>query len=183
MLSTVFLHCLGHSVRVGHRASGALTGSRLAGALGHVPINDSCMCCKAVLESGALQVGGVKTIAFCSWIDNMYTFSNSVNVCVSMLEHIENHLASEWHLDIKGSSRAVMNCRGNFEPVADVAEWPWVLVMNVLGHHVQDDGGIRDDWNITEARMWGSFWANSGCKQCKNLQPANEPCLFIAQFL
>jgi len=25
--------------------------------------------------------------------------------------------------------------------------------------------------------MWGSFWANSGCKQCKNLQPAKRALL------
>ena len=177
MLPCVSLLCLGLTTTVDHRASGALTGSRLAGALGHIPINDACMCCKTILEKGALHVADVKTIAFCSWIDNMYTFSNSTNVCVSMLEHIENHLASEWNLAIKLSSRAIMNCRGNIEPVADEAKWPSVSVMNVLGHQIQNDGGIREDWNSTEARMWGAFWANSGNKQSRDLQPAKKALL------
>ena len=94
-----------------------------------------------------------------------------------MLEHIEAHLASEWELAIKESSRSIMNCKGNSEEVLNPSKWPSVSVMNVLGHHVQDDGGIRQDWQITEARMWGSFWANSGSSKCKKVQPAKRALL------
>ena len=60
MLPSVSLNLVGQCVTVGVRTSGALTGSRVAGALGHVPIADSCIACNQQLSSGALSVGGEK---------------------------------------------------------------------------------------------------------------------------
>ena len=174
---SVSLNLLGHCVEVGVRTSGALTGSRVAGALGHVPIADSCIACNQQLTCGALGVGGEKTIAFCSWIDNMYTFSNTVRVCLSMLEAIENHLAVFWGLAIKGSSRSILICKGNPDSPADPVKWPVVHKLNVLGHFVQSDGGIREDWHFTESKMWGAFWANSGSSKCSKLSPSSRALL------
>ena len=42
---------------------------------------------------------------------------------------------------------------------------------------IQNDGGIRDDWLHTEAKMWASFWANAGSKRAKQLGPAQKAML------
>eukprot|EP00969_Alexandrium_andersonii_P064360 2834930-Alexandrium_andersonii.AAC.1 len=36
--------------------------------------------------------------------------------------------------------------------------------MKVLGHWLQNDGGIRFDWLATKQSMWRAFWATAGLK-------------------
>jgi len=56
-------------------------------------------------------------------------------------------------------------------------KWPVKELLNVLGHFIQHDAGIRNDWDITESKMWGSFWANAGNKKCSHLQPTQKALL------
>ena len=36
--------------------------------------------------------------------------------------------------------------------------------MNVLGHYVQNDSGIRTDWNKTKLGLWKCFWSSCGSR-------------------
>jgi hypothetical protein len=107
-----------------------------------------------------------------------------VCVCVcECLEDIESHLAVHWGLYFKPSSLSVLVCRGSIDMPINICKWPVHNTMNVLGHLIQNDGGIRDDWLHTEAKMWASFWANAGSKRAKQLRPAQKAMLIYRTVL
>ena len=41
--------------------------------------------------------------------------------------------------------------------------------MNVLGHLIQDDNGIRAAWNSLNPKLWRAFYANCRCTNWKKL--------------
>lgn len=53
----------------------------------------------------------------------------------------------------------------------DVGRWPLADQMNILGHWVQSDSGIRHDWQLAKNAMWASFWANSGSRRATVVSP------------
>jgi len=103
--------------------------------------------------------------ALAIWVDNLYAFGVNAQNAVRILEDLEAVLAREWRLKFKPSSLAHMCCRGNRSAPADVARWPRVDIMNILGHLVSDDGSITHDVSQTIRAMWRSFWKNPGSKR------------------
>ena len=72
-----------------------------------------------------------------------------------------------------------MPCR---MPSSDVSassnpKWPTVEVLNVLGHHIQNDCGIRTDWHKTRNQMWASFWANLSHRVAYHIEPLSKALL------
>ena len=65
----------------------------------------------------------------------------------------------------------------------DICKWPVRNTMNMLGHLIYNDWGIRDDWLHTEAKTWASFWANAGSKHAKQLRPAQKAMLIYRTVL
>ena len=51
-----------------------------------------------------------------------------------------------------------MVCKGNAELPVNCDRWPIAKTIVVLGHVLQNDGGIGADWKVTCAKMWGVFW-------------------------
>jgi hypothetical protein len=94
----------------------------------------------------------------------MFAFSSSVHKAIEILEDFEKHIRTHWGLEIKNSSRGCLVCRGSVELPVNCDRWPCVKVLNVLGHLIQDDGGLSADWRATKASMWGSFWRNCNSK-------------------
>ena len=70
-----------------------------------------------------------------------------------------------------------MVCKGNPDNPSEGTEWPLAKTRMVLGHIVQDDGGIREDWNHTVASMWRCYWSSVGSKRAKNLSAAGKALL------
>ena len=62
-----------------------------------------------------------------------------------------------------------MVCRGSDAQPADPVRWPLRSSLNILGHIVQNDGGIRVDWNSTKKALWRCFWKNCGSKACARI--------------
>ena len=89
-----------------------------------------------------------------------------------MLEDIENALETRWRLSFKPGSTGVMCCRGLVFHGSQ--KWPRLEHFNVLGHLIQDDGGIRADWQRVQCGMWASFWSNSGSSKCRSLDPVSN---------
>ena len=63
-------------------------------------------------------------------------------------------------------------CKGNTEKPVDRARWPLTKVMKVLGHMIQNDGGLRHEWQATMSAMWAAYWANCSNRKCFKLSSA-----------
>ena len=113
----------------------------------------------------------------------MYSCSSCVRNSIRILEDVESHFALHWGLRFKPSSLSVLVCKGSTDMPINTCKWPVRDTMNVLGHLIQNDGGIRADWLHTESKMWASFWANAGCKRAKQLRPAQKAMLIYRTVL
>ena len=133
------------------------------------------MCGVCVCEVGSeSRQGGrvsapVRTICLSSWVDNIFSFSDSVHKATGMLDIFEGHITRVWGLSIKDSSRECIVCKGNTEKPLDSVRWPVTNVMKVLGHMIQYDGGLRHEWQATRSAMWAAYWANCSNKTCFKL--------------
>ena len=150
----------------------------MAGALGHIPICDSIATCHRhpAWRMHAFKLANGKTISCATWIDTIFTFSMSAFGAVDLLKRLEHCLGSRWGLAFKSGSTSVLPCRVPLNHATDpqgtaCEKWPEVDCMNVLGHIIQDDAGIRSDWNRTRNCMWASFWVNVGSKHVRNIEP------------
>ena len=173
MCPVVFLSLLGLNLRLKQRTSGTLTGSRLAGCIGNIIIHE----CVSANQSRWKSLGFAtfeNPISLCTWVDNVYSFSTSLRKAIDILTSLEEHLGKVWGLKIKESSRACMVCKGNPDRPLDPDLWPLCTSTTVLGHIVQNDGGIRKDWNTTKRAMWRCFWKNSGSKACTRVNSAGK---------
>jgi len=173
LFPTVFLYLLGNVCKLNIRTAGCTTGSRLAGVFGQIIILD------CVAQRNRHWIGkGFPTTISClyvgTWIDNLFSFSMSLRHAIEILEDIELYIHTKWKLEIKTSSRCTLVCRGSPEQPSDPLRWPLQTTMNVLGHCLQNDGGIMSDWNSTKTVFWGCFWKNAGCTAAKHLPPSEK---------
>ena len=113
-------------------------------------------------------------IVVCTWIDNIYSFSSKLSGSIAILEDFERYLGSRWGLVIKKSSRACMTCRGNIDTPIDPLKWPKQNHLNILGHIIQYDGGLREDWGNTKTSLWRRYWQTCGSKAYKKLGPIEK---------
>ena len=112
ILPEVSLDILGHTLPVGRRAIGTITGSRLAGAVGQVIIHECLESYQLKWETLGFKTGSFP-LAICTWVDNVYAFSNKLGDAITVLEDLERQLISTWGLIYKNSSRACIFCRGS----------------------------------------------------------------------
>ena len=166
MCPLVTLTVLGVSVAVPWRNKGALTGSRVAGALGHALIYDSLDSCSAALLRKGWVIGR-RVFCLAIWIDNCYAFSSSRLGAIEMLEILENCIFRKWQLKFKPSSLSYLG--GIAADYSNVPpRWNPSDSMLVLGHTIYSNAGIRAEWRRMRARMWGVFWKNSGSKEVRD---------------
>ena len=142
------------------RSSAALTGSRLAGSLGQIPILHAIESRRSTWYPKAFSFGG-EQIILCTWIDNLFSFSNRIDHAIDILADLEQHIMSHWNLRFKADSRMCAVAHGNPNTPRDPARWPLVSSLPVLGHGVDADAGIA----CTKRTMWTSFWAKSASKK------------------
>ena len=150
--------------------------ARAAGVLGQVIIHETVISNSERWYRYGFRFGG-NVITIGSWIDNIYIFGNKLSNTLIIAREFEQHIARKWGLQIKPSSKCCMVCKGNPDKPPEGTEWPLAKTMMVLGHIVQNDGGIREDWNHTVASMWRCYWSSVGSKRAKNLSAAGKALL------
>lgn len=173
----VDLAVLGGVHGTGCRTKGALTGSRVAGSLGQVPVCDAMIERSRTMKLYGFKLDGSKSIACAGWIDNLFSFSNSIEGALRISEHVEHVLMARWGLRFRPGSTGGMVCK--MEPSQidraltdiDQATWPISEVICILGHWIQSDAGIRHDWNLAKKTTWAVFWGNSGSRRAYVLTP------------
>ena len=145
-----------------------MTGSRVAGVFGRVPVEATMWKRQAAWQ---VRGFGVHTGKLCvaTYVDNLFSVSHSLRGAISILDDFEANLFLDWGLVIKPSSRCCMASSGACQESPEPEKWPYVHVFNALGHSLTPDGSIRACWTKTRTIMWKAFWANSGSASASRL--------------
>ena len=109
-----------------------------------------------------------EVLCACSYVDNLFSASQTLHGAISILEDFEHQLSVKWALEIKPSSRSCMAAAGSTTS-RESDKWPVASTFPLLGHILQNNGSIRPCWRNTRSLMWKSFWANPGSKACRAL--------------
>ena len=170
-------------VAISGRTIGGLTGSRVAGLLGRIPVEDIMFQRCGVwrkwgywlnpkdYDDPAAPNAVSVSLCCCSYVDNLFAVSRSLSGAIAILEDFEVQLL-EWGLVIKPISRQCMVSAGSSDEAADSKRWPMVRTFPVLGHLLADTGSIRPCWKQTRFSMWKAFWANAGSSEVRRLHTA-----------
>ena len=169
-------------LRVGHekacidtRAHGSLTGSRVAGALGRIPVLHVLNQRAPLWEACGFQADSVLTVA--TYVDNMYSISTNIENAVDIMEDLERCLEQNWGLQIKSASRSVMLAAGRKAPPShDCDKWPVRDVFTVLGHRLDHRGSAWPCWANTKRTMWGAFYKTCGSQAFRRLPMNMQLC-------
>ena len=164
----IIVRCSIEAKPVGHRTIGGITGSRVAGMLGRIPVEDIL----ARRHQGWFQYGFRTTervLMACSWVDNIYSAGSSAWSAIQILEDIEDQLCDNWHLEIITSSRSCMVAEGGDAQSPHPEKWPVTTTFDCLGHTLQHDGGIRACVNNAKKSCWRAFWSNFSSKGSRQL--------------
>ena len=156
----VVLHLLDVSVPLKPRCVGGLKGSRTAGEVGQIIFHES-MCTNAVAWRRKGFTLGDHKLTMCSWIDNIYVFSNNLRHALEVCFEFERHVSNKWQLQIKPSSKCCLVARGNIDTPPDGCGYELLKTMPILGHLVQVHGGIGEDWAKTIAFLCGDVFGQA----------------------
>ena len=111
----------------------------MAGALGRIPVESTI-----AERSRHWHAHGFSTpsqsLTVCTWVDNIFSASSTLDGAIFILEDFEMHLNKNWNLKMKPTSRACMTPRGSSLVPDDSGKWPLCSEFSVLGHVLQDNG-------------------------------------------
>ena len=96
---------------VAGRSIGGLTGSRVAGSCGRIPVESSV--CKLYHSLAPLGFAtGIASLTSATFVDNIYAFSSNAVDAVQQLVLIKEDLKSCWGLTVNQDSKEYMVCKG-----------------------------------------------------------------------
>ena len=179
MCPTIVLKVGSSEVKIGGRTVGGMTGSRTAGYLGRIPVEAIIADRLPHWRRHGFQTDS-SPLCLCTWVDNLFSASDSLSSAIYILEDFESQLQQHWHMNIKASSRCCMVSDGNLDVPDDRDRWPLVDTFIVLGHAVQSSGSIRACWSKARSSMWKAFWANPGAAAAGHL-PRNEELTLMSR--
>ena len=163
----VVLLCTGMvQLEIKARTIGGLTGSRTAGMLGRIPVESTIAERHTHWRKHGFAAGS-NVLCICTYVDNLFSASKTLDGAISILEDFETHLNEKWDLRIKQNSRACMVAAGALPLQSE--KWPCVNQFNALGHLLTMNGSIRPCWLRTKRSMWKAFWGNPGSLQARHL--------------
>ena len=157
MMPEVVLQCQGAETSITGRATGGLTGSRVAGALARIPIEQTLSDVAAIAGSLGFDAGPVR-LTFASYVDNIFILGKDGASAVLLADKFEEVLASSWQQSIKSSSREIMVPRGALVGAVNLRRWKQVTTMKILGMHVQDNAETNETWEATERLALTTFF-------------------------
>ena len=151
-----------------NRSSGTLTGSRVAGMLGRVPV-ESIIVERHHHWRQWGYLADTCTLTVSTYVDNLFSASRSLHGAIAILEDFEQELDAKWGLRIKPASRSCTVSRGSTEAPACQSKWPLCAEFRALGHVLQDNGDSRACWTQTKRNMWRAFFGNCSARASEHL--------------
>ena len=119
------------------RSVGTLTGTRTDVAAGRIPV-ESVVCALASSWRAHCVKTDMGCVIFASWVDNYYSFGNSLYDAIHIAETFEEALLRDWNLHIKAASRSVMSPHEPHDHW-DSVKWPLLAEADILGYLVSAD--------------------------------------------
>ena len=151
------------SITVPSRTVGALTGTRTAGLLGRIPVEDVIKHRHHVWEPLSFKTDCC-ALSVATYIDNLFSTGTCAEDAVAILEDFEFHLLHSWSLSIGSDSKSFMCARGCRTPDTHTTDWAHSFgnTFTALGHVLSDDGRIQPCMTATLRKMWSAFYGNFG---------------------
>ena len=143
------------------RTRGLHTGSRSASALGRLPPLDV-----AAARQHAWKERGLCGTGLASFVENLVCAAPWARDALYIMNDAATHLHRRWGLAIGEDSRELMIARGGIcdADLGDVAggdgRWTLKTSLKVLGHVLQDNGGINECYAKVTAAMQRCLFAN-----------------------
>ena len=150
------------------RTIGGITGSRVAGQLGRIPVLASLRKISAELLKLCWTYDGMRLVAS-TFVDNTFFLGSTVFRATKMADLFGSTLLADWNQRIKPSSKQVLAPYGSPDLVPHDESWAVLDSMKVLGHIVQSTGAVGADYDATVALLWRSFYANAGLQGNRRL--------------
>ena len=175
MCPCIELKCGASNVIVKGRTIGGLTGSRTAGLLGRVPVEPVIADRHEHWRRSGFHADST-TLCVCTWVDNLFSVSDTLLGAIGILEDFEDQLMHKWRLSIKASSRACMFAAGCSDLPDNSTKWPLVDYFPILGHVLQcqiPDHALRHRSVVYYPRLWW-FIQRLGCAaESRNLHASS----------
>ena len=153
-------------IRIDGRTLGVMTGSRLAGELGRIPVESTIQECLPQLERYGFRTDS-RILCVCTFVDNIFNFSTSSLGATAMGDLFEQTLFKNWQLSIKEGSRKVTSADNSHE--VSSPSWEVVQLMRPLGHVVDHRCRAQVAARPTFRIMWGAFFAKMTDKRLQHL--------------
>jgi hypothetical protein len=179
LLPAVTLKATGVSVKLLQRTCGLYTGSRLAAALGQIPVRDVVSHAYADLLIYGFNTPSV-VLMLTTWVDNITAIGPSSFAATSALDLLERELADRWRLTIKPSSRQYAAARPT-DRVLD-EKWSYKNLPILLGHLVSMNGCPRLAWKVTRGQAWQLFYKKVYDERTKKL-PLSRCAVLVDRFI
>ena len=176
MCPQVFVALGCHHAAVGKRSKGGLTGSRVAGVLGRVPVLASLKDNILDMKRLAFHRESVCLVA-CTFVDNIFVVGRSSWAACAIADMFSEALEKRWNQQVKPGSRMVLPVFPGLEPEVTSDAWPVVRQMMVLGHVLDSRGNVQPDYDNAVRMLWRSFFANAGAFQAHRLPQRVRLCL------
>ena len=154
--------CVGSlRIAIGARCFGGLTGSRVAGALGRVPVECTIADRWMHWQAFGFDVGADAPLTLSAYVDNLYSCSTTMSGAINILEDAAEQLQSTWGQGIKASSRMVLACDGYpADEAIDHGRGPKVNAFLCLGHVLEGAASVRACFTSTKRSMWRAYFGN-----------------------
>ena len=168
LLPPIVLSVRGATSTIRNRCLGGLTGSRVAGQLGRVPVQATIQSILPSLTKLAWSQQDV-TLVVTSYVDNVWFLAPNAYKATRMADLFAVHLQRYWSQTIKPTSKQVMSVFGATDESTIDDSWDVVFSMPVLGHLISANGSIEEDFQFTIRKMWKTFWSNAGLLSARRL--------------
>ena len=168
LLPPLTLNLHGATASICNRCRGGLTGSRVAGQMGRVPVQATIHAILPSLMKNAWSCEDV-TLAVASYVDNVWFLSETAYHATAMADLFASHLLQHWGQRIKPCSKQVLPVFNAPDDSITDDSWEVVSVMRVLGHLIDSNGSIDEDFKLTQKKMWRAFWSNAGTLSARHL--------------
>ena len=143
-----------------------LTGSRTAAAAGRIPPIDVATSRLSHWQTSGLKVHD-KTFCMATFVDNLFAVARTHRAAIDILDDCASELHRCWGLAIGADSREFLVCKGYASQVNADEGWTRSKAMRVLGHFIDEDGGVSTCLSKALVAMHRSFYGNltPGLKQ------------------
>jgi hypothetical protein len=177
LLPKVFLRVGNAEFETGPRSAGVMTGTRCAGEIGRIPVEETLAATFPLLQRLGFQAGERK-ICVATYIDNIFTFSTGTAGAIQMAQAVADRLLQRLRLQIKDGGRAVISSDPDDKP--EDANWSFTHTLAPLGHLVHWKCSVWPSIHKTVAQMWGIFFKRFRERRLKHLD-ISARCRLLSQ--